>query len=142
MLCDQSGGIGIQSSGAKKTGCVIAMHPITRSNDIGVRAPERRPSRLSNSYSSAVPFAWPNTSHADEGILGAADEARRAAEFEAPRRDVREGERNDLRLLRPHRRAVLHRGAFPVVRGQVRRCRDAGWVRAAEWKEWRRTQAD
>jgi hypothetical protein len=71
MLCDQSVGLGIQSSGAKKTGCVIAMHPITRSNDIGMRAPERRPSRLSSSYSSAVPFAWPNTSHARQTGSGA-----------------------------------------------------------------------
>lgn len=71
MLCDQSVGIGIQSFGAKETGCVIAMQPMTRLNDMGVRAPERRASRLSNSYSSAVPFAWPNTSQARRTGSGA-----------------------------------------------------------------------
>ena len=64
MLGVQSEGAATQSSGAKNTGCVIAMHPIRRSIDIGVDVPEYRPRLPTSSCTSAVPFAAPKTSHA------------------------------------------------------------------------------
>jgi hypothetical protein len=78
----------------------------------------------------------------DEGILAAADQDRRAAEFEPL---VKTFENESATICdRCGLTGVLSCTAarFPWYAVTCDGCRDAGWVLAAEWKEWRRTQAD
>lgn len=78
----------------------------------------------------------------DEGIRAAADQDRRAAEFE---RLVETFEKECATICdRRGRTGVLSCTAvrFPWYAVRCDGCRDAGWILAAEWKEWRRTQAD
>lgn len=77
-----------------------------------------------------------------EGLLAAADQARRTAEFE---RLVETFEKESATICDCcGLTGVLSCTAarFPWYAVSCDGCRDAGWVLAAEWKEWRRTQAD
>ncbi len=65
MLRDQSLGVATHSAGAKNTGSVIATQPIIRLRPSPRSSvPPRRSSLRSNSCSSCVPLACPNTSQA------------------------------------------------------------------------------
>jgi hypothetical protein len=78
----------------------------------------------------------------DEGSRATAEQARREAEFE---RLVETFEKESATICdRCGRTGVPSCTAARTPWYAVRcdGCRDAGWVLAAEWKEWRRTQAD
>lgn len=74
----------------------------------------------------------------DEGIRAAADQDRRAAEFE---RLVERFEEESATICdRCGRDGLLSCTAarFPWYAVRCAECRDAGWILASEWKEWRR----